>query len=152
VMEERPRFVVDGMLGSLARWLRMLGYDTAYAKDLEDEEIIRLSSQEKRTIVTRDRQLASQPGAIMITDEELDLQLKAVHDKFGLSLDEGAIRCSACNGSLVDLPKDEAAKLVPEGALGNNQVFWRCESCGKAYWRGTHWIGIMERLRKLNLA
>ncbi|HIH01562.1 TPA: DUF5615 family PIN-like protein [Thermoplasmata archaeon] len=150
--DERPRFVVDSMLGSLARWLRMLGYDTTYAKDLEDEDIVRLATDEGRTIVTRDRELALKPGAILIDEEELDLQLKAIHEKLSLTLDESAIRCSSCNGTLTDLPKEEASGLVPEGALESNEVFWRCESCGKAYWRGTHWIGIMERLRRLNLA
>ena len=150
--DERPRFVVDSMLGSLARWLRMLGYDTAYAKDMDDEDIVRLSTDERRTIITRDRELGSKPGAVLIDEEELDLQLKAVHEKVGLTMDEASIRCSSCNGTLVDLPKGEASELVPKGALESNDAFWRCESCGKAYWRGTHWIGIMERLRKLNLA
>ena len=149
---ERPRFVVDSMLGSLARWLRMLGYDTAYAKDIDDEEIVRLATDDGRTIITRDRGLASKSDVILIDEEELDLQLKAIHDKVGLNMDEASIRCSSCNGTLVDLPKGEAAELVPKGALESNEVFWRCESCGKAYWRGTHWIGIMERLRKLSLA
>lgn len=149
---ERPRFVVDTMLGSLARWLRMMGYDTAYAKDMDDEEVVRLATGEGRTIVTRDRELGSKPGAILIDEGELDLQLKAIHEKVGLAMDEASIRCSSCNGTLVDLPKEEASELVPKGALESNDVFWRCESCGKAYWRGTHWIGIMERLRKLNLA
>ena len=149
---DRPRFVVDSMLGSLARWLRMLGYDTAYAKDLDDEEIIRLAKDEGRTIVTRDRELASKPGAILMTEEELELQLRVIHEKVSLTMDESSIRCSSCNGTLVNLPKEEASELVPKGALESNDLFWRCESCGKAYWRGTHWIGIMERLRRLNLA
>jgi uncharacterized protein with PIN domain len=152
VTEERPRFVVNSMLGSLARWLRMLGYDTAYAKDMEDEEIIRLAADENRIIITRDKGLGARPGALMIDEEGLDLQLKAVDRKFDLTLDEAAIRCSACNGQLVDLPKADAADMVPEGALADNETFWKCQSCGKAYWRGTHWLGIMERLRKLNLA
>jgi len=152
VTADRPRFVVDTMLGSLARWLRMLGYDTAYAKDAEDDDIKSLATKEGRFIITRDRDLAAQPGALMIQGEDLDAQLKEVHARFALSLDDSAIRCSACNGVLVDLPKEIASGLVPEGALENNDRFWKCEACGKAYWRGTHWIGIMERLRKLNLA
>lgn len=149
---ERPRFVVDSMLGSLARWLRMLGYDTAYAKDAEDGAIIELAAKEKRFIITRDKGLAAQPGALMVEGEDLDAQLKEVHGRFALSLDDSAIRCSACNGKLADLPKEQAAEVVPEGALEHNDRFWKCESCGKAYWRGTHWLGIMERLRRLNLA
>jgi uncharacterized protein with PIN domain len=152
VTAERPRFVADSMLGSLARWLRMLGYDTVYAKDLEDDPIADLAAKENRHILTRDRTLARRPGALMIVEDELDSQLKEVHGRFGLSLDEDAIRCSACNGTLADLPKEDAAGVVPEGALESNEVFWKCTACGKVYWKGTHWLGIMDRLRKLSLA
>lgn len=149
---ERPRFIADGMLGSLAKWLRMLGYDTEYAKDLDDDSIAKLAAREGRHILTRDRALASQPGAMMVEGDDIDSQLRAVNNRYSLELDEGAIRCSACNGALVDLPREEAAGVVPKGALENNDVFWKCATCGKAYWRGTHWLGIMDRLRKLNLA
>ena len=62
----RPRFVADSMLGSLARWLRMLGYDTAYRKDVADDELSRLASSEKRRILTRDKDLAKEPEAILV--------------------------------------------------------------------------------------
>lgn len=149
---EKPRFIVDSMLGSLAKWLRMLGYDTEYAKDLDDDSIAKLAAKEGRHILTRDRALASQPGATMVEGDNIDSQLRVVNERYSLSLDEGAIRCSACNGALVDLPREEATGVVPEGALKDNDVFWKCTACGKAYWKGTHWLGIMERLRKLNLA
>ena len=149
---DRPRFVADSMFGSLARWLRMMGYDTAYAKDMDDDAIVKLALDEKRHIITRDRGLASQPGALMIEADDLDEQLKLVHQRFELALDEDGIRCSACNGELVDLPKKDAEGAVPDGALQNNDRFWRCASCGKVYWKGTHWLGIMDRLRRLSLA
>jgi uncharacterized protein with PIN domain len=152
VTAERPKFVADCMLGSLARWLRMLGYDAVYAKDLEDDAIAELAEKENRHILTRDRTLAKRAGALMIMEDDLDSQLKAVHGRFALSLDEGAIRCSACNGPLAVIPKEDAAGTVPEGALESNEVFWKCAACGKVYWKGTHWLGIMDRLEKLNLA
>jgi uncharacterized protein with PIN domain len=150
--DARPRFIADSMLGSLARWLRMLGYDTAYEKDIDDDAIVKRASQEGRHIVTRDRELAKQPGAVMIESDTLEEQLKCVADRFELSFDEGSIRCSACNGALSDLPKEDAGGAVPEGALESNDVFWKCEACGKVYWKGSHWHGIMERFRRLNLA
>lgn len=149
---DRPRFVADSMLGSLARWLRMLGYDTVYEKDLDDEMIAKSATSDGRHIITRDRDLAKHPGALMVESDDLEEQLKCVAQKFELAFDEASIRCSACNGVLADLPKEQAASVVPKGALESNDVFWRCGSCGKVYWKGSHWNGIMDRFRKLNLA
>jgi uncharacterized protein with PIN domain len=151
-VDDRPRFVADGMLGSLARWLRMLGYDTVYRKHLDDDEIILLASTEHRHILTRDKELANRPDATYIEPDDLDSQLELVTTKHGLSFNEGAIRCSACNGGLADVAKDDVVGQVPEGALASNERFWKCEACGKIYWRGSHWLGILERFKKLNLA
>lgn len=150
--EQTPRFIADHMLGSLARWLRMMGYDTVYDKRLDDPELAKLARTESRFILTRDRELSKEPGAFYVEEDDLDSQLKAVATKFGLRFDEDKIRCSVCNGELKDLPKSDAAGSVPEGALQSNDKFWKCSQCGKVFWKGTHWNGIMERLRRLNLA
>lgn len=147
-----PRFVANHMLGSLARWLRMMGYDTVYDKGMDDEAISRLARSENRFILTRDRELAKEPGAFMVEEDDLDSQLKAIGAKYGLKLNSDLIRCSVCNGELVDLPKEQAKDSVPEGALSGNDKFWKCSNCGKVYWKGTHWLGIMERLQRLSLA
>ena len=147
-----PRFVADHMLGSLARWLRMLGYDTVYDKNMDDPEIAKFARAENRFILTRDKELSKEPGAFLVEKDDLDSQLDAVGKKFGLHFAEERIRCSTCNGELVDLPKEEAKEEVPEGAWQANEKFWKCSKCQKIYWKGTHWNGIMDRLRKLNLA
>lgn len=148
----KPKFVADHMLGSLARWLRMIGYDTVYDKNMDDKQIASLARSENRFVLTRDRELSKEPGAMMVESDDLDTQLKAVADKFGLKFQDDLIRCSACNGDLQDLPKEEAKPHVPEGAFNVNERFWKCSKCGKVYWKGTHWLGIMDRLKKLNLA
>lgn len=148
----RPRFVADHMLGSLARWLRIMGYDTVYDRDMDDAEIARLARAEGRFVLTRDKELAKEPGAMLLEDEDLDSQLKAVSARYGLRYTEDMTRCSTCNGDLVDLPKEEAKASVPEGALASNERFWRCSRCGKVYWKGSHWRGIMERFKRLSLA
>jgi hypothetical protein len=145
------RFVADHMLGSLARWLRIMGYDTVYDKSLDDPGIANLARAESRFILTRDRELAKEPGALMIEADDLDLQLKAIAEKYGLKFHDDLIRCSACNGELADLDKAQAKESVPEGALENNEKFWKCSKCGKVYWKGTHWHGIMDRFRRLSL-
>ena len=146
-----PRFVADHMLGSLARWLRIMGYDTVYDKSLDDPGIANLARAESRFILTRDRELAKEPGALMIEADDLDLQLKAIAEKYGLKFHDDLIRCSACNGELADLDKAQAKESVPEGAFENNEKFWKCSKCGKVYWKGTHWHGIMDRFRRLSL-
>ncbi len=150
--ESRPKFIADHMLGSLARWLRMMGYDTVYDKSLDDPGIARRARSEGRFVLTRDQELSKEPGAFYVEKDDLDSQLKSVAAKFGLRFNEDMIRCSVCNGTLNDLAKAEATGLVPEGALQANDKFWRCSQCGKVFWKGTHWNGIMDRLRKLSLA
>jgi len=148
---DKPKFVADHMLGSLARWLRIMGYDTVYDKSLDDPGIANLARAESRFILTRDRELAKEPGALMIEADDLDLQLKAIAEKYGLKFNDDLIRCSACNGELADLDKTLAKESVPEGAFENNEKFWKCSKCGKVYWKGTHWHGIMDRFRRLSL-
>lgn len=147
-----PRFVADHMLGSLARWLRMMGYDTVYDKSLDDPGIANLAKAENRFILTRDKELGKEAGSLLLENEDLDAQLEATAARYGLRFSEDRIRCSACNGELLDLPKQDAKDKVPEGAFQANEKFWKCSKCEKLYWKGTHWDGIMARLRKLNLA
>ncbi|MBU1158312.1 MAG: Mut7-C RNAse domain-containing protein [Candidatus Thermoplasmatota archaeon] len=148
----KPTFAVDQMLGSLAKWLRMLGYDTIYDKTMDDKQIAAAARADNRFVLTRDKELSKEPGAMLIETEDLEAQLTVVREKFGLKFSEDTIRCTQCNGELVSLPKEEANGSVPEGAFASNDKFWKCGGCGKVYWRGSHWLGIMERFRKLNLA
>jgi hypothetical protein len=147
-----PKFVADHMLGSLARWLRMMGYDTVYDKGLDDKQLAELARSENRSLLTRDKELAKEPGALLLEQDDLDSQLKAAGAKFGLKHNEDMIRCSTCNGDLLQLPKEEAKAVVPEGAFAGNDRFWKCSKCGKVFWKGSHWLGIMDRLKKLSLA
>ena len=147
-----PKFVADHMLGSLARWLRMMGYDTVYDKSKDDPDIAKLARLESRFILTRDKELSKEPGALLLDNEDLDSQLQVVATRYGLKFNEDMIRCSTCKGQLADLPKDEAKGKIPDGAFQMNEKFWKCTKCQKIYWKGTHWEGITARLKKLNLA
>lgn len=147
-----PKFVADHMLGSLARWLRIMGYDTVYDKKLDDQAISQLARAEGRFVLTRDKELGREPGALLVEQDDLDSQLKAVVARYGLKFRPELIRCSACNGDLVELTKEQAKDAVPEGAFVSNDHFWKCGRCGKVFWKGTHWKGIMERLNRLGLA
>lgn len=130
----------------------MMGYDTVYDKSLDDPDIATLARSENRFILTRDKELSKEPSSMLIENDDLDSQLKVTAERYGLRFLEDHIRCSTCNGDLLDLPKQEAKDKVPEGAFQANEKFWKCSKCEKIYWKGTHWNGIMERLRKLSLA
>ncbi len=149
--DARPSFVADEMLGSLARWLRIMGYDTLYAKDQGDNAILERSRTDGRYLLTRDKELAMRMGekGIYISSDDLDGQLGQVTKRFGLAPDDSLVRCTVCNGELEVVDVERARGSVPEGALAANSVFFVCKSCGKFYWRGTHWINIRKKLESL---
>jgi uncharacterized protein with PIN domain len=151
-MADRPKFSVDEMLGSLARWLRIMGYDTIYHRDQSDTEIVNTAWEEGRFLLTRDKELAFRAGdeGLFIEDDDVVGQLKQVSKLLGLTLDESLTRCTMCNGELETLSPKEAEELVPEGALKNNDEFFRCMGCGKVYWKGTHWVDIRARLESVD--
>lgn len=142
---DRP-LLCDAMLGSLARVLRMCGYDTAYALDRgveADDAVAALARQEDRLLLTRDRELAARvDGAVRLDARAVDDQLAALAAAgFTLSLDEPA-RCGACNGPLEALG---SGATRPEHAPADRPL-WRCRDCAKHFWRGSHWTAVAERL------
>jgi uncharacterized protein len=149
----RPRFSADEMLGSLARWLRLMGYDTSYERDSDDSDILKRARLDDRTLLTRDKKLAERAkGRGMYLDAlDPDDQIKQVILAFGLTFDEDLSRCTACNGELVIVGKEMASKGVPDGALRSNEQFYRCRSCGKFYWKGSHWKNIRKKMETLAL-
>lgn len=147
-MEDSSRFLCDHMLGTLARWLRLLGYDTAYPVALVDDELVTLAEGEKRVLLTRDKELAAQGGArvLFVLSDNLDEQIRQVLTVLTPEVGEPMSRCSVCNGVLADVARDVARDEVPEGAWRRHDRFWRCPSCGKFYWRGTHWAQMQPRI------
>jgi uncharacterized protein with PIN domain len=146
--EDRPKFAADEMLGSLSRWLRIMGYDTTYEKDMEDSEILRLAEAEGRILLTRDKDLVrrARGKGLYIESDNLSEQLRQVFESFGLKMDETLTRCTVCNGDLETVGPIEVRDVVPFGALENNDEFYRCKRCGKIYWKGSHWDNILDRL------
>jgi len=149
-MDESPtRFVVDGMLGSLARWLRLLGYDADYANQRDDPELVRVARAENRVLLTRDRGLAGRRGvqALLVESQSLDDQLAQVTAAFPLPPGTRPGRCSVCNTLLVEATPEEVAGRVPRYVLGRHREFHRCPGCDRVYWRGSHWRHMQARLK-----
>lgn len=138
-----PRFIADVMLGSLSRWLRLFGFDTLYRNDYTDKELIKLSLQEDRILLTRDNALARSKllkKVLLIQSEEIREQIIEVLSKIEISLDLLSLkpRCPVCNGETESITKEEIKGEIPDYVLFSSQEFIICKSCGKIYWQGTH--------------
>ncbi|MFC6904180.1 Mut7-C RNAse domain-containing protein [Halalkalicoccus tibetensis] len=145
------RLLLDAMLGKLATYLRMCGYDAAYALDrgVEADEALRtLAGEEGRLLLTRDTDLADRTAdAVLLEARDVGTQLAELRDVgFELALDEPT-RCSACNGELRELGNDEATP--PSAPSTDERRVWRCRECGQPFWRGSHWDDVGARLEGL---
>ncbi len=149
--EQSPRFVVDGMLGSLARWLRLLGYDADYDNRRDDAELVRLARAEDRVLLTRDRELAARRGVrtLFVASQVLDEQLDQVTAAFPRPAESEPARCPVCNTALVPATPEELADRLPPYVLRKHRDFRRCPGCGRAYWPGSHWQAMQARLRRM---
>ncbi len=146
------RFVVDGMLGSLARKLRIYGFDVLYDAEILDESILAIAKNEDRIILTSDKALHNKAllnelKSILLSEEEDEDRIVAVFRNFGLKLELNPknSRCPLCNGDIEEVNKSRL-KNVPESILEKHDHFYSCMRCGKVYWIGSHW----SRLRKLS--
>ncbi len=147
------RFIADAMLGRLVRWLRILGYDTAYEKAITDEALIEYVVREHRWLLTRDRRLVLRKllrgRHSLITSDVVEGQLHQLHRDLKLDLDMNSrrdYRCADCNVALIAIPRDEAALLVPPFVAGKYQEFLQCPQCRRVFWPGTHWNDFWRRL------
>ena len=149
--EEQPaRFVIDGMLGSLARWLRLLGYDADYDSRRDDAELVRLARAENRVLLTRDRELAARRGvhALWVASQTLDEQLAQVMAAFPRGPESSPARCPVCNTALIPAPREELAARLPAYVLQKHHDFQRCPGCDRVYWPGSHWQNMQARLQR----
>ena len=146
------KFVCDEMLGTLAKWLRILGYDTVYVKNMKDDEILRIAEKEGRIIITRDKVLAKKSKkALYINEKDLEKQLEKVFKKLNLKIDDGKIlsRCTVCNILVVPIEKEKIKEKVPKHVWENHKKFWICPKCERIYWIGSHWNNMEEKIKKI---
>ena len=143
------KFVVDHMLGRLAKWLRILGYDTVYSPALDDPDLVRVSQAEDRILLTRDTGIARRKGVrcLLVSSDKPREQLAEVVRRCGLRLDgEAMSRCLRCNVLLEELDRDSARAHVPAYVWHSQSSFRRCPICARIYWRGTHWDSMRRRI------
>jgi hypothetical protein len=144
-----PRFIADAMLGRLARWLRLLGFDCAWEHDIADERLVRRAVDEGRTVLSRDRALPEEwriSGIHLVRAEKVREQLAEVVRAFDLAPAIRPLsRCSECNAALEPATAEQVARCVPPRVLERHHDFSACPECGRVYWEGTH----TERIRRL---
>jgi uncharacterized protein with PIN domain len=145
------------MLGSLARWLRILGFDVSYDPSLDDGELVRRAAAGQRVLLTRDtglvrRRLARH--ALLVTSTTLPEQLRQVCTCFGIRPEPDRLfrRCLRCNVPLRNLSREAAAARVPPYVARTQERFQECPGCRRVYWRATHVESMLARLRALGLA
>lgn len=151
-----PRFLADQMLGRLAVWLRLIGYDTAQPLDRPDSWLQRLAREEGRILLTQDAPLARATSVhtYYVNARGFEDQLIEVVRAFDLVIDSERLlsRCTRCNSRVDRLAADAARPLVPPAVRENHEDFFACPSCRKVYWRGDHCERILDRLAGLALA
>ncbi|MBN1985935.1 MAG: Mut7-C ubiquitin/RNAse domain-containing protein [Prolixibacteraceae bacterium] len=148
------QFVVDVNLGKLARKLRLLGFDTLFQNNFEDDEIVEIAAREKRIILTRDKGVLKHTRVThgyWLRSSEPKLQLQEVISRFQLQHHFHPFsRCSNCNGNLKPVEKKELNGRVPEDTIQIFDAFWECSGCKNIYWEGSHFDRINQWLDKLN--
>lgn len=142
-----PSFVADCHLGKLAKYLRMMGFDTLYFSSIDDDDLIRLANKEERIILTRDRELCERNKAPCLLLHPVDTvaQLKKVITEYRLKTQQAAFsRCLVCNAPLRYIDKKEVAGSVPPKIEKFFSDFETCPECGRIYWHGDHYKHMKE--------
>jgi len=150
------KFIADSMLGRLAKWLRLIGYDTLYFRDIEDSLLLRIAREEHRVLLTRDTRIVKVKGLgqhLLLSYNDPFEQLEEVVDSFDL-MRKGKTpiqhsRCAVCNGTLADITKEHALGHVPEYVFETTSRFRRCLQCNRLYWKGTHTDRIHKKLSEI---
>jgi len=149
------KFACDAMLGALARWLRVAGYDCFWQEGIDDAVLVELALKENRILLTADSGIFKR-GVVyrrevkaLYIQRDLPRDQQAAHVLHTFCLPRRSPRCMPCGGVLLQLDREIAQSLVPAGAFKENSDFFRCSRCQKVYWQGTHWKNIDKRLSQL---
>lgn len=149
------RFIADGMLGKLTRWLRMLGHDVTYYRSLDDDKLVEVALSEKRVLLTRDHTLHKQAAtrgvdAVLVEAGDEAEKLADLAKRFGfkLEINLSISRCPKCNTTIEAVSKETVIGEIPEATSIYYDDFWKCPGCGQVYWQGAHWKRIEQTLEE----
>jgi uncharacterized protein with PIN domain len=147
MFEENYKFIVDSMLGRLAKWIRILGYDTKYLREGTQFDLVRISLSENRIIITRNKRLSKKltNKVILIHSEKLEEQLNELFLQIKLTDKNMLSLCVECNYPLLEIEKEKIKNIVPQYVYDTNNKFYICQKCNKVFWPGTH----VEHMKKI---
>ncbi len=155
-MDTELRFVVDVNVGRLAKWLRVMGYDTLFPKENGDNQLVRIALMENRVLVTRDAEIARRRAArlgqmtvALIEKDDLRSQLRQLVRDLELDLSGGFSRCVRCNEPLRPIAKQDVVDRLPPYVVLTQPKFFECQECRRVYWPGTHWTNMMSELSQV---
>jgi len=151
------RFIVDNNVGKLARWLRLIGYDTVLLKQKDDAQMIKIASGENRVVLTKDaefmkRRLVKNGSlkTVHIEQDEPEAQVQELVQALSLDYDfKPFSRCLECNGALVARDREDVKGLIPDRVSQSQTQFTQCPACQRIYWPGTHWQAMGRKLKDL---
>ncbi len=147
------KFIADVMLGKLAKWLRIFGYDTLYYHKVDEDQLLR-DIQDGRILLTRNnrwRKLVPSHQLFLIWKNDPRKQSKEVIKNFNLCPDKDSIleRCIVCNQILNNLPRTAVEGKVPEYIHNTSKNFLSCPSCNRIYWRGSHRDRMLKEIEEI---
>jgi uncharacterized protein with PIN domain len=147
------KFLADNMLGRLATWLRLLGYDTCYLPEADDAELARVARAEDRVLLTRDVELTRRRGIrpLLIESDKVEEQLRQVLHQLDLTVQHAFSLCARCNVPLDQVDKEAVRSRVPPYVFASQAQFLTCPKCKRVYWRGTHWAHMLARIKSMEL-
>ena len=148
------KFLLTKELGRLSKWLRILGFDTAYFKQDNASSLIIQALRENRTIITRNSRLPKPTGIriVPISSEKINQQVPEVVGLLKLKLDSSRMftRCIICNQELAPIDKRQVKDKVPEYVFNTQEEFVACGQCKRIYWRGSHWGNVQSLLKEIS--
>jgi len=149
------KFLCDQMLGTLAKWLRIYGFDTFFADSkLDDTDLIDIAKKEQRALLTRDKTLAQVARrenlkVYEIRSTDIDEQLSQVLEGIHIDEEQFFSRCLLCNSPINSIDKNKVKNKIPERVYKNNQKFWFCAKCNKIYWKGSHHDNMLKKIKSI---
>ncbi len=154
-----PRFIVDAMLGNIAKKLRLFGFDTEYQSDIDDEFLIKKALAQTRIVITKDKRLyqtlKESEIIALLPSSNIELRiLVEILNQCNIShvniLPNPFTRCTLCNGLLITIKKILAIDSIPWKVFERIDIVYRCTKCSKVYWNGTHIRQINEQVQEIN--
>jgi uncharacterized protein len=158
LVSSKPSFLADAMLGSIARKLRIFGFDTLYAAHTHDDEILKIGIAENRIILTCDKELfkrtlKKEAQSVLLQGSDDLKDIVHILSKCGIAsllfhtIDS---RCVICNGLLIRKRPSDVKKEVHSNVLKLHKQFFKCSDCKKIYWKGSHLTHIQQTVKLIN--